>query len=77
MRSIDKILSKSGSSGAKAVKAQAKEHRFAPRRTSALPALIHVENSPATIPCLVRDISSTGARLELRENWFSSYDECA
>lgn len=74
MRPIDRILSKSRASTSEpAVEARSNENRFAPRRSASLPALIHVDNSEATIPCLVRDMSATGARLELRENWYSRF----
>lgn len=74
MRPIDKILSKSARvTPEKAVEASASEKRFAPRRDISLPAIIHVDNSDATIPCFVKDMSATGARLMLRENWYSRF----
>ena len=73
MRSIDKILSKSRAPAGPSPQDQAGDKRFAPRRDSALPALIHFDSSTATIPCMVRNVSSTGARLELRENWYSRF----
>lgn len=74
MRPIDRILAKSRSASSEsAVEARSNESRFAPRRSASLPALLHIDNSEATIPCLVRDMSATGARLELRENWYSRF----
>lgn len=78
MRSLDKILSKVRKPAEPAADphlagTHAGDKRFAPRRQGLLPAVIHLGNSSATIPCLVRDMSSTGARLELRENWYSRF----
>lgn len=49
--------------------APAGESRFAPRRKSQLPALIHIAGMVESIPCIIRDMSTTGARLELRTGW--------
>lgn len=45
------------------------ERRFAPRRRSEIPALIYFEGTSVSVPCVIRDMSATGARLELREGW--------
>lgn len=45
------------------------ERRFAPRRKSEIPALIYFEGTSVSVPCVIRDMSANGARLELREGW--------
>ena len=45
------------------------EHRFAPRRKGLTPAMIYAEDAVDGIPCLIKDMSTTGARLELQEKW--------
>lgn len=45
------------------------ENRFAPRRSSQIPAHIYFDGTVTTVPCLIRDMSTTGARLELRDGW--------
>lgn len=45
------------------------ERRWAHRRAGQTPALIYIEGVNSSIPCLIRDTSTTGARLELREGW--------
>lgn len=47
----------------------ASENRFAPRRKGQTPALIYVEGAPDGVPCLIKDISTTGAKLELQQKW--------
>ncbi len=47
----------------------ATENRFAPRRKGQTPALIYVEGAPDGVPCLIKDISTTGAKLELQQKW--------
>ena len=47
----------------------ASENRFAPRRKGQTPALIYVEGAPDGVPCLIKDISTTGATLELQQKW--------
>ncbi len=42
------------------------EKRFAPRRRSAFPAVLQFEDAMDPVQCLIRDMSATGARLELR-----------
>lgn len=68
MRSIDKVLSKRPAAAEKPVEAHA-EKRFAPRRKDNTPALVYLENGTGSFPCLVRDMSTTGAQLELRSGW--------
>lgn len=41
------------------------ERRFAGRRQRSLPAYVLSDRLTAAVPCIVRDLSSTGARLEL------------
>lgn len=67
MRSIEKILSRSRP--VEAERPKGAEKRFAPRRKSQTPAIVHLEDAPGSFPCIVRDMSTTGARLELREGW--------
>ena len=42
------------------------ENRFAPRRSSAIPAQIYFDGTVTSVPCLIKDMSTTGAKLELR-----------
>jgi hypothetical protein len=57
------------SSTPKAVTGTAGEGRFAPRRKDQVPALIYFDGTATSLPCLIRDMSTTGAKLELREGW--------
>lgn len=52
-----------------AVEATAGENRFAPRRSSQTPALIYFDGMVESVPCLIRDMSTTGAKLQLRGGW--------
>ena len=45
------------------------EKRFAPRRSDQTPAQIYLVGGVQGIPCLIRDMSTTGAKLQLREGW--------
>jgi PilZ domain len=45
------------------------DNRFAPRRQSQTPAQIYFDGTTVSVPCLIRDMSTTGARLELRDGW--------
>ena len=45
------------------------EHRFAPRRKGLTPAVIYAEGADDGVPCLIKDMSTTGAKLELQEKW--------
>ena len=47
----------------------ADEGRFAPRRKGLTPALIYVEGAVDAVPCLIKDMSTTGAKLELQQKW--------
>lgn len=69
MRSIDRILSKRSAAASDALENKASEKRFAPRRSGMTPAIVYLEDGPGSFPCLIRDMSATGARLELREGW--------
>lgn len=42
------------------------DKRFAPRRSSETPALLTFEDGHESFPCLIRDMSTTGARVELK-----------
>ncbi len=43
------------------------DKRFAPRRQSQTPAVVTFDGAMETLPCLIRDMSATGARLEWRK----------
>jgi hypothetical protein len=45
------------------------DKRFAPRRSSQIPAQIYFDGTTVSVPCLIRDMSTTGAKLELRNGW--------
>lgn len=47
------------------------DNRFAPRRSSLIPAQIYFDGTTVTLPCVIRDTSTTGARVELRSGWDS------
>ena len=47
----------------------ASDNRFAPRRRAQTPALIYVEGAVDAVPCLIKDMSTTGAKLELLQKW--------
>jgi hypothetical protein len=54
------------------------DKRFAPRRASQTPALVTFDGAMESIPCFIRDMSTTGARLELRQgaaNSFARWDD--
>lgn len=48
------------------------DHRFAPRRKGQIPALIQFDHMTDAIPCIVRDMSASGARIEVRAGWEGS-----
>lgn len=68
MRSIQSVLSKSAAASA-AVESKASEQRFAPRRKGMTPALIYFDGTTLSVPCMIKDMSTTGAKLELRSGW--------
>lgn len=45
------------------------ESRFAPRRKGKMPAQIYFDGTVVTVPCTILDMSTTGARLELKDGW--------
>ena len=45
------------------------ELRFAPRRKGQMPAQIYFEGTVTTVPCVIRDMSTVGARLEIKDGW--------
>ena len=49
------------------------DNRFAPRRHSQTPAQIYFDGTATSVPCLIKDMSTTGARLELREGWSNPF----
>jgi hypothetical protein len=73
-------LAKSGlakSSTPHAVKATAGEGRFAPRRNSQIPAQIYFDGTVTSVPCLIKDMSTTGAKLELKNGWDNPFRSSA
>lgn len=70
---------RSGIEGSKLVSTVARDpndHRFAPRKSSQLPALLTFEGAHEALACVIRDMSATGARVEFKiaysENPFAS-----
>jgi PilZ domain len=57
------------SAHAYAMHGTAGENRFAPRRASQIPAQIYFDGTVQSVPCLIKDMSTTGAKLELRTGW--------
>lgn len=51
--------------------ANASDQRFAPRRDDFIPAILRLEGTTYQTPCVVRDMSTTGARLEMKPGWDS------
>lgn len=45
------------------------DNRFAPRRSSQIPAQIYFDGTVTSVPCLIKDMSTTGAKLTLRSGW--------
>jgi PilZ domain len=45
------------------------ETRFAPRRSGRVPALLYVETQDDGVPCYIKNMSATGARIELLDKW--------
>lgn len=66
MRSIEKVLARRNTDDRESENA---EKRFAPRRKELTPGIVYLESSTGSFPCLVRDVSTTGAQLELRLGW--------
>lgn len=52
-----------------AVSVPGDENRFAPRRKGQTPALIYLEGAVESVPCMITDMSTTGAKLQLRSGW--------
>jgi PilZ domain len=55
----------------------AAENRFAPRRKGNIPALIHLSGAVESIPCIISDMSTTGAKLDLRNGWDNPFRSAA
>lgn len=53
------------------VGADARDQRFAPRKNDFIPAILRLEGTTFQTPCVVRDMSTTGARLEMKVGWDS------
>lgn len=67
MRSIDQVLSRRAAAEEKAT--EYSEKRFAPRRKDSAAGIVYLEGGTGSFPCLVRDMSTMGAQLELRAGW--------
>ncbi len=50
------------------------ERRFAPRRKSQIPAQVFFDSATVSVPCLIKDMSTTGATLVLRGGRGDSFD---
>lgn len=53
------------------------ENRFAPRRPGIIPAQIYFDGTSVTLPCVIRDMSTTGAKVELRDGWDNPFSSSA
>lgn len=51
------------------------DRRGAPRYQTHAAGRIFPNNSLAPMPCIITDISATGARIELSSGWFNPYKE--
>lgn len=77
MRTLESIRSRSQLQKTEAVAARAEEKRFAPRRKGMTPALIYFDGTTLSVPCLIKDMSTTGAKLELRTGWDNPFRSAA
>ena len=59
------------------VEATGSDKRFAPRRKGMTPALIYFDGTTVSVPCLIKDMSATGAKLELRNGWDNPFRSSA
>ncbi|MEQ1715259.1 MAG: PilZ domain-containing protein [Hyphomicrobium sp.] len=57
----------------RAAKPTVADLRFAPRRQRKIPAFVYLDGVVAAIPCMIVDISTTGARLEMKTGWDSAF----
>ena len=53
------------------------DSRFAPRRSSQIPAQIYFDGTTLSVPCLIKDMSTTGAKLALRNGWDNPFNSGA
>lgn len=67
MRSINQVLSKRAAAEKKSE--EYSEKRFAPRRKDSATGIVYLGSGTGSFPCMVRDMSTTGAQLELRAGW--------
>lgn len=49
------------------------ENRFAPRKSGRVPAVIFVDTEDDGATCIIKDMSATGARIELLDKWTHPY----
>ena len=45
------------------------DNRFAPRKGANIPAQIYFDGTARSVPCVIRDMSTTGAKLVLNDGW--------
>lgn len=53
------------------------DNRFAPRRKSKIPALLYMEGVVQGVQCNIIDVSTTGARVELKKGWDDAFKHYA
>ena len=53
------------------------DNRFAPRRPGQIPAQIYFDGTVTSVPCLIKDMSTTGAKLELKNGWDNPFRSSA
>lgn len=51
------------------------ERRGAPRFQTRTAGIVYPGNAFAALPCVITDISATGARLEILSGWFNPYKD--
>ena len=54
-------------------KSESDDHRFAPRRKMKIPAFLYIDGVMTAVPCSIIDISTTGAKLELKAGWDNAF----
>jgi hypothetical protein len=56
---------------------KAGDGRFAPRRAGQIPAQIYFDGTATSVPCIIKDMSTTGAKLELKNGWDNPFRSSA
>lgn len=54
-------------------KSEGGDGRFAPRRKMKIPALLYIDGVMTAVPCFIIDISTTGAKLEMKSGWDNAF----